>query len=189
MHARSVGRPLSAATLIAFATLASAALQATDNRPASTTRSYAAWLTSTQEVPAVSSVARGRIELTVDTAAETIRYELEFSGLEGAVTQAHIHTAQFGVNGGIMLWLCGTTALPGPAGTPVCPGPNAGSISGTLTPAQIVVIAGQGIAAGEFAEVARAIANGVTYANVHSSKFGGGEIRGQIVRRWGRGDD
>ena len=39
---------------------------------------------------------------------------------------------------------------------------------------------GQGIAAGQFEELVRAIKAGVTYANVHSSLFPSGEIRGQI---------
>jgi hypothetical protein len=40
--------------------------------------------------------------------------------------------------------------------------------------------AGQGIAAGEFSELVDALRAGRAYANVHSSKFPGGEIRGQI---------
>jgi hypothetical protein len=39
----------------------------------------------------------------------------------------------------------------------------------------------QGIAAGEFAEVLKAIRAGVVYVNVHSALFPGGEIRGQLV--------
>jgi len=42
---------------------------------------------------------------------------------------------------------------------------------------------------GEFAEVLAAIRNGVAYANVHSAKFAGGEIRGQLRRDWFRHDD
>ena len=38
----------------------------------------------------------------------------------------------------------------------------------------------QGIAPGELAEILAAMRAGHAYANVHSSKFGGGEIRAQI---------
>jgi hypothetical protein len=41
---------------------------------------------------------------------------------------------------------------------------------------------GQGIAPGEYGELLRAIRSGVTYANVHSSKHPGGEIRAQLER-------
>ena len=64
------------------------------------------------EVPSVSTVAQGRFELRIrDT---QIDYSLTFSGLEGNVTQAHIHFAQPGVNGGITAWLCETATNPGP---------------------------------------------------------------------------
>jgi CHRD domain len=49
-----------------------------------------------------------------------------------------------------------------------------------LEPTDVIGPASQGIAAGEFDELVRAIRAGVTYANVHSEKFPGGEIRGQI---------
>jgi hypothetical protein len=39
---------------------------------------------------------------------------------------------------------------------------------------------GQGIGPQEFDELLRAIRAGVTYANVHSTTFGGGEIRAQL---------
>jgi CHRD domain len=58
---------------------------------------------------------------------------------------------------------------------------NPATISGTATADDVVGPTGQGIAPGEFDEVLDAIRAGVTYANVHSSTFGGGEIRAQLA--------
>ena len=77
-----------------------------------------------------------------------------------------------------MIWLCGTTANPGPAGTPTCP--QSGTVSGTIRAANVVGPEAQGISPGQFAEALRAIRLGFTYANVHSTQFPNGEIRGQI---------
>jgi CHRD domain len=49
--------------------------------------------------------------------------------------------------------------------------------------------AAQGIAAGEFTELIDAIRNGVTYVNVHTSKYMGGEIRAQLEEDDNNGDD
>ncbi|MGP1674230.1 MAG: CHRD domain-containing protein, partial [Candidatus Limnocylindrales bacterium] len=49
-------------------------------------------------------------------------------------------------------------------------------------PADVVGPTDQGIAPGEFAELVRAIRNGAAYANVHSTNFRSGEIRGNIHR-------
>lgn len=137
-------------------------------------------LVPTQEVPALSSPARGHIWLSIDGRGEVVRYDLEYRGITSTVTQSHIHLAQPGANGGIMVWLCGTTSNPGPAGTPTCPAAPGGSVSGEITPAQVIGPPGQGIEAGEFAEFAQAVINGIGYANVHSTQFPGGEIRGQL---------
>ena len=51
-------------------------------------------LVPTQEVPVVSSVARGRFKATIDRANQTISYELSYEGLEAGPTQAHIHVGQ-----------------------------------------------------------------------------------------------
>ena len=41
----------------------------------------------------------------------------------------------------------------------------------------------QGIDPGQFGELVRAIRAGATYANVHTEKYTGGEIRAQLKRR------
>ena len=144
------------------------------------------FLTGFEEVPAVSTVATGEFKARISGDESQIEWELSYADLEGAVQQAHIHFGQKGVNGGISVWLCGNPTAPGvtpaivpPAGTQLCPPPPA-TISGTATAANVVGPAAQGIAAGEFAELVRAVRAGKTYANVHSSKFPGGEIRSQL---------
>ena len=132
-----------------------------------------------QEVPAVSTVAKGRFKATVDHKSGAIHYELSYSGLEGTVTQAHIHIGQRDVNGGIMVFLCQTATNPDPTGlAPTCP--QSGTVTGLLQAGNVIGPAAQGIAVAEFAEVLAAVRGGVAYANVHSSKFPGGEIRAQL---------
>ena len=131
------------------------------------------------EVPAVSTAATGRFKALIDKVSNTIRYEMTYQGLEGDVRQAHVHLGQRGVNGGITVWLCQTSTNLSPiATTPVCP--QSGTVTGVLSAADVIGPAGQGIAAMEFAELLAAIRAGVAYVNVHSSKFPGGEIRGQL---------
>jgi hypothetical protein len=109
----------------------------------------------------------------------TVDYTLTYQDLEGDVRQAHIHLGQRSVNGGISVWLCQTAFNVDPTGlAPACP--QSGTVEGSFTAANVIGPAGQGIATGEFAELIRAMRAGVTYANVHSTKFPGGEIRGQI---------
>jgi hypothetical protein len=130
----------------------------------------------------VSSVATGDFEATIDDEAREIHFTLSYSGLEGDVRQAHIHFGQRSVNGGISIWLCETPLFnPRPAGSPDVPDcPQEGTVDFTVGASHVVGPAGQGIAAGEFEEIAAAIRAGRAYANVHSTKFPGGELRAQI---------
>jgi len=144
-------------------------------------------LSGYEEVPAVSTLASGEFRGMISPDEMFIDYELTYSGLQAPVTQAHIHFAQPAVNGGIVVWLCGTVALPGPAGTPSCP--PSGTVSGMIFAAQVVgsATASQQLTLGELAEVIDAIRAGSAYANVHTVVSPGGEIRGQI--RAARHDD
>ena len=144
-----------------------------------------ATLTGYEEVPSVSTVASGRLLGTIDAVEESIDYELSYSPLQGTVQQGHIHFAQKGVNGSIVVWLCQTTTTPAPAAvaaiTPFCP--TSGSVTGSITTANVITAntASQQIVAGEIAEGIAAIKAGVAYVNVHSTPLTpGGEIRGQI---------
>ena len=145
-----------------------------------------------EEVPAVSTVAKGEFEGTISRDHGLIEYELTYSGLQGTVQQAHIHIAQRSVNGSIVIWLCQTTTTPAPAAvqglTPFCP--QSGTVTGHITAANVIAAGtvSQQIAAGELAEVIAAMRARVAYVNVHATPLNpGGEIRGQIRAR--RSDD
>lgn len=141
-----------------------------------------------EEVPSISSPAQGRFRAFINERAGSIAYELSYEGLQSEVRQAHIHFGQRGVNGGVSVFLCQTAANPDPTGlAPTCP--QSGKVSGVLSAANVIGPAGQGLAAGEFAELIAAIRAGAAYVNVHSFAFPAGEVRGQ-ARGFGahRGD-
>src|SRR4029078_13492488 len=75
-----------------------------------------------QEVPSVSSKADGEFEARIAADGQSFDYTLAYDGLQADVLMSHIHFAQKSVNGPIIVWLCGTTTNPGPAGTETCPG-------------------------------------------------------------------
>ena len=127
---------------------------------------------------ALSTTGEGQFRVNIDEAAQEISYELSYSGLEGSVTQAHIHFGSRSQSGGISTFLC-TNLGNGPAGTQPCPAAPA-TITGTLRPADVIGPAGQGITAGQFAELVAAINAGFTYVNVHSTLYPAGEIRAQL---------
>ena len=127
-----------------------------------------------QEVPANSTTGSGEFRARIGDDDDTIEFDLTYENLEGTTTTAaHVHLGQKDVNGGVSFFLCGG------GGRPPCT-PTSGHFAGTVTAADIIGPAGQGIAAGEIAEVIAAMRAGVTYANVHTNKHPGGEIRGQI---------
>jgi hypothetical protein len=137
-------------------------------------------LSGYEETPLpISTTGHGKFTAQIDRFDQEIRYQLSYADLEGSVLQAHIHFGhEKGAAGGISVFLCSNLGN-GPAGTQVCPPPPA-TITGTLRPADVIGPAGQGIEAGAFGELLDAVDAGLTYANVHSTKWPGGEIRAQL---------
>ena len=134
---------------------------------------------------AVSTKGNGNFRAFIHDRSAMIEYVLNYDGLEGNVTQSHIHFGQASTVGGIVVWLCQTTANPAPASvaavTPTCPQhTRGGAVTGTIQAAQVLAQPAQGIDAGQFDELVRAIRAGATYVNVHSSLHPPGEIRGQV---------
>jgi hypothetical protein len=136
-------------------------------------------LSGYEETPlAVSTTGSGRFRAQIDEKAQRISFSLSYSDLEGDVTQAHIHFGAKAQTGGISVFLC-TNLGNGPEGTQECP-PAPATVTGTVTPADVLGPDDQGIAAGEFDELVDATRAGFTYANVHSTLYPLGEVRGQI---------
>ena len=131
---------------------------------------------------AVSTTGNGSFRARIDEGQQEISYRLRYADLEGTVSQAHIHFGARAQSGGISVFLC-TNGGNGPAGTQLCPAAPA-TVTGTIRPVDVIGPAAQGITAGQFAELVDAIRAGVTYVNVHSSLYPGGEIRAQL-----EGDD
>jgi CHRD domain len=140
---------------------------------------FRAKLIGFNEVPANNTAGHGRLQLSVSGTQMTFR--LDYADLSGPPLVAHIHVGQRNVNGGVSVFFCGG------GGKPACPASASGSISGTITAANVVGPVAQGYDPGDLAPVEKAIRAGVAYANMHTAKFPGGEIRGQIRRGHGEG--
>jgi len=157
-------------------------------------RVFRAQLAGLNEVPSISTKARGQFYAVLNQKGDELRYWLSFSDLSADVSQSHIHFGQHHTNGGVVVWLCeGTLQAPTDA-TPSCGGPRSSTVSGVITANEVIGPGGQGITAMELDELIAAMRAGAAYVNVHSGTpanpnttpptpqvgFPPGEIRGQI---------
>jgi hypothetical protein len=164
--------PLAAAVVLAAASATTHAAVIT----------YYADLNGASESPPNASPGTGLTEVVVDTVAHTISIDVSFSGLLGTTTAAHIHAptaTAFAGTAGV------ATTVPTFAGFPL--GVTSGTYSNildltlasTYNPAFVTANGGT-TASAEMALLA-AMADGKAYFNIHTSVFGGGEIRGFLA--------
>jgi hypothetical protein len=133
-----------------------------------------------QETPPKFATGRGRFVARLTDDGTALEFRLVYSGLTGKANVAHIHSEHFGIAGQVFIFLCGGGGKPG------CPDGTDGEVTGTITANDVLGLPAQGLDAGDFEAALRAIRSGSTYANVHTVRFPGGEVRGQIrvpVRR------
>jgi hypothetical protein len=138
--------------------------------------SFSTSMTGFQETAPILTNGDGTFHATVH--GNSLTYTETFNGLTSSVTQSHIHFGERGVPGAFFVFLC-TNLGNGPAGTPACPAAG-GTVSGTVTAANVVAVPAQNISAGDFAALLRILRSGDAYVNVHTVKFPAGEIRGQV---------
>jgi len=133
---------------------------------------FRAPLSHAQEVEDVNAPgAGGSAEFWVE--GTQLHYRIDVRHLTGPATMAHIHaSAPRHENAGIAVWLCGSAAIPGPGGTPVCSDATTGHLV-------------QGSVTADMATLAL-LESGDTYVNVHTALHPGGEVRGQVLTVGGR---
>jgi hypothetical protein len=180
---------LAAAILVGVGTT-SYAIAGHDDGPGNVpnTKHFKATLLGYQEVPAVSTTGFGEFRAELDDNTNTIHYTFSYSNLEGQTVAngkilfAHVHFGQKSVNGGVSFFMYDNSTPPAVPGTQTCPddGTGSGTVSGDITAANVIGPNGQGIEPGSFGEIVRAMQAGIAYANIHTTRWGGGEIRGQI---------
>ena len=132
------------------------------------------------ETGAILSDGTATLDLDLNRSAGTLNFKLTFSALGSPVTQSHIHFGKNHVPGGVIVFFC-TNLGNAPAGTQACPA-NGGTVTGTIHAADVVGPAGQNVTLGDFDALADALESNTAYGNIHTAKFPGGEIRGQIHR-------
>jgi hypothetical protein len=120
---------------------------------ASNVQVYTATLTSAEEVPpAADSKGTGTAEVRIDMATHEVTYKVTWSGLTGPATMGHIHgPAAKGANAGVVV------PFPDVAGKSATEG------KAKITPTQYGDLAAD-----------------LYYVNIHTAKYPGGEIRGQL---------
>ena len=137
-------------------------------------KEFHARLNGYQETPSVSSTGVGDFRAKL-VAPDKLHYVFQYAGLEGGNSLfAHVHFGTRFVAGGVSFFLCGGSTKPTP-----CPNVE-GTVEGDVGPADVIGPNNQGIEPGSFAEIVKAMQAGDAYANIHTTRWPGGEIRGQI---------
>ena len=129
---------------------------------------------------AILSPGRANLELRLDRVNQTLTFVLTYSDLSAPVTQSHIHFGKKHMAGGVMVFFCSNLAS-APAGTQACPA-SGGTVTGTLSAANVLALAGQNVTAGDFQALVDALESDTAYANIHTTAFPAGEIRGEVRR-------
>lgn len=140
---------------------------------------FVSHLSGTSEVPPVSTPGTGFTTVVLDPTARTIQIDATFTGLTSPTNAAHIHCcAPAGTNVGV------ATTIPAFPGFPL--GVTAGNYSSAVfdltqpliyNPAFVTL---QGGLTQAEAALITGMLNGLSYLNIHTVNFPGGEIRGQL---------
>jgi hypothetical protein len=142
---------------------------------------YSVQLAGANESPPNASPGSGSATVTFDLDLATMRLQTSFSGLTGTVTAAHIHccTADAGAgNVGV------ASQTPSFGGFPL--GVTSGAYDQTFdlslsSSYNAAFVTANGSVSGAMNALLAGAAAGKAYLNIHTTTFGGGEIRGFLA--------
>lgn len=143
---------------------------------------YTAGLSGPNEEPSNDSPGSGTATVTIDFDANTMRVQENFTGLLAGVTASHIHCCTNEPGAGIA-----GVATTTPTFTDFPSGVTSGAYDHIfdMTDASSYnasfITANGGTVGGAFTALVAGLDSGHAYANIHSSMFPGGEIRGFLA--------
>jgi len=149
-----VSLAFAAAGLAASALLGVACNDATDGQTL-----FRATLSGANEVPVRDTAGSGAAGFTLD--GDTVFFALEVSQMD-QITMAHIHSGVAGANG--------------PVRVDLFLGPVTGAVNGRLVEGSFTAANVRGVT---FEQILEQMRTGAAYVNVHTTRYPGGEIRGQ----------
>jgi CHRD domain len=150
--------------LIGLGLIVALSLTACPVTPPTTT--FEGTLAGTNEVPPLTLTATGTATATFDGTSLTLTGT--YTGLTGAATLSHIHgPAAAGVKAGVLCNLTFTEGATAGSGTISASGATTNPCSSLAWSAQNIT----DLNAGNF------------YVNIHTTANGGGEIRGQLIKK------
>ncbi len=161
------------------ALLASLAFFVTSGAASAATIVYTSVFSGANENPPNGSTGTGTGVVTVDTTAQTLRFQATWSGLTSNTVDLHLHCcAPTSANAGV--------AIGFGAFLPAVPANNGAvdqtvdlTLDATYNPSFLA--ANGGTAAGAMMALLMGLANGLGYQNIHSVELPGGELRGNLA--------
>ncbi len=177
MKNRGITLVLAAASIAAIACSSTTAVTTGVNTKLVT---FTATMTFGAEVPTptVASTGSGTFTATLDTSTNIFTYDLTFTGLTAGAVAGHIHGPATTTQA------AGTTIdFKSLAGSTFDVGLTAGKGHGVVMLNAATQITGTAAAGINGDSLKKLLFAGLTYANIHTSNNGGGEIRGQIIKQ------
>ncbi|MEO7456717.1 MAG: CHRD domain-containing protein [Gemmatimonadaceae bacterium] len=162
--------------IVCVAVVAACGSDSDTTLPVSKIVTFKATMNSAAEVQAtaVTSSGSGTFTATLDTSTNVFTYDVTYTGLTSNVTLGHIHgPATTTVSSGT------TINFATLAGATFVIGATSGTAHGTTT----LNAANQITATVNGDSLKKLLFAGLTYANIHTTTFGAGEIRGQILKQ------